>query len=55
MVKRRNKEDIEEERIVQMKKNIDDIFNPENIVKAEKLHRELSILSADELLRPFTI
>lgn len=42
-------------RNAEIEKEFDRIFSPENLEKAAKLGRELSVLSSEDLLRPFTI
>jgi len=41
--------------LAEIEEDLDSVMTQENISKAIKLHRKLSILSADELLSPFTI
>jgi hypothetical protein len=53
--KKKNEGRIKENIQAQIDKDISNIFSPKNISKAGKLHRELSSLSANELLRPFTV
>ena len=42
-------------KIVEIKKKLDGILDLETKEEVEKLHRELNVLSVDDLLRPFTI
>ena len=35
--------------------DLDSVVTPENMAKAWKIHREINIMSVEEMLRPFTI
>ncbi len=41
--------------LVEIEEDLDSVMTAKNLSEAGKLHRELSVLSADDLLRPFTI
>lgn len=44
-----------EPKIDKIKSELDHIVGPKTIKEGERLHRELSVLSTEDLLRPFTI
>lgn len=46
---------INRKRKAELEKEFDNIFSPKNLEKAGKLGRELSVLSTEDLLKPFTI
>ncbi len=41
--------------LAEIEDDLDSVMTPKNLAKAGKLHRELSVLSIDDLLSPFTI
>lgn len=58
MVDRERRDKIRNEiepKLDEIKSELKNIFDPENIEEVARISRELSSLSSDDLLRPFTI
>ena len=58
MVNRESRDKIRNEiepNLDEIKTELKNIFDPENIEEVVRISRELSSLSSDDLLRPFTI
>jgi len=41
--------------LAEIEEDLDSVMTPQNLSDAGKLHRELCVLTADDLLSPFTI